>query len=202
MVNAISWNKIDTNLIPWNIKLGEYIFGVWPGTYSGWIVNINLLPVHYKWTSSISPVGSNNKLSTAIGGCATYSGSIWFFGYIKTYWPSANSQALFMLELNLTTGVVTERINRDVVDIWNGYSRVIESNVVYMNEVNGNRNHSFDLTNPVAWRTAWTAGQHGTGSTPTNSETSGGLTFQTLQYGLPNNQDTHTNIWHTWFYIS
>ena len=36
MTVKTSWNKIDPNLVPSNIRDGEYIFGIWPWTVVPW----------------------------------------------------------------------------------------------------------------------------------------------------------------------
>lgn len=194
MTNNTSGNRIDANLIPSNIKDGVTIFGV-EGTLETWLINLNLKPVHYKWMSSVSPSVTNNtwwfEWATIM-----FDWNIWFFGTTST----TMDVNLWLIKLNLTTWEIHEYEAFN----WNynlDWTFRIDWSIVYhnwsqwINEYTSWRDLENSTSRTNDSRTSlWVA--------MTNSELFEWNTFQSLYYWPPTNQDTHTNVWYSWFQIS
>lgn len=195
-----SWQVIDTDLVAGNIKSWVEIFGVL-GTYVWWWgVPAGTTGAHYIWAVTIYPWVTNNPLYASYLWSIQYWWNLFMFWYINTTFNNNLSNVTRMFKLDLTTGLITEYNDQTQMTSNNWYSLKYDWTVVYFNSVDQNANLSFDL-NGWTWR-IYNAWQHAGWVVPTNSETIWLLTYQSMQYADPYNQDTHYNTWKTWFLVT
>ena len=196
MVNT-SWEVIDLDLIPGNIKDTVDIFWV-IGNYTGiWVDGI--VPFHFVWNVTVWS-WTYTFGNTSNWWCTQYWGCLWLRWCIYGGDPGPNWETyVYMIKLDLTTFVITQY----TLHVFNGGSTTwsLTWTVVacHINAWAG-YNTSFDLSSSVV-RSAWVWG-----GAPlpgcTNSETVWWLTYETRFYVVNYATLGFPITIKSWFYVS
>ena len=195
MVNT-SWEVIDLDLIPGNIKDTVDIFWV-IGNYTWWFSS-NIVPVHFVW--NVTVWSWTYTFGCVNWWCTSYWGYIWFWGWIGggNPWPTWEWYA-YMIKMNLSTFQITQYTLHLFMYSVASFSLTWTVVACHINAWGG-YNTSFDLSSSVV-RSAWVWG-----GAPlpgcTNSETVWWLTYETRFYVVNYATLGFPITIKSWFYVS